>query len=100
MDIRLQGENGLELTKKIKARYSEIVVVILTSYDLPEYRQASEVCGASQFFSKDSSSREEILAVVESIVSQMGVGSNPKEISSSQHSAFNHFFALAPLPES
>ena len=41
MDIRLPGESGLELTKKVKANHPEIVVVILTSYDLPEYRQAA-----------------------------------------------------------
>ncbi len=35
MDIRLPGENGLELTKKIKMNYPDIIVVILTSYDLP-----------------------------------------------------------------
>ena len=40
MDIRLPGENGLELTKKIKKNYPDIIIVILTSYDLPEYRQA------------------------------------------------------------
>ena len=33
MDIRLPGENGLEVTKKIKARYPEIIVFVLTSYD-------------------------------------------------------------------
>ncbi len=40
MDIRLPGENGLELTKKIKKNYPDIIIIILTSYDLPEYRQA------------------------------------------------------------
>src|SRR5512147_1892023 len=40
MDVRLPGENGLELTRRIKKDHSEITVVILTSYDLPEYREA------------------------------------------------------------
>ncbi len=34
MDLRLPGENGLELTQKVKARYPNIIVVILTGYDL------------------------------------------------------------------
>ncbi len=38
MDIGLPGENGLELTKHIKVRYPNIIVIILTGYDLPEYR--------------------------------------------------------------
>jgi CheY-like chemotaxis protein len=68
MDIRLPGENGLELTKKVKARYPNIIVIILTGYDLPEYRESS--CQyADYFFSKDSSTSENIFTLVESILS-------------------------------
>jgi len=66
MDIKLPGENGLELTKKVKATYQGITIIILTSYDLPEYRQAAEEFGADYFVSKGSSTREEILALVRS----------------------------------
>jgi len=66
MDIRLPGENGLQLTQKIKARYPKIIVIILTGYDLPEYREASSQY-ADYFFSKDSSTRESIFRLVESI---------------------------------
>jgi DNA-binding NarL/FixJ family response regulator len=55
MDIRLPGENGLELTKKIKENYPEITVVIVTSYDLPEYRQAARESMADFFVPKGSS---------------------------------------------
>jgi len=54
MDLRLPGENGLKLTKKIKAKYPDIIVVIITNYDLPEYREAAYQCGADHFLSKDS----------------------------------------------
>jgi DNA-binding NarL/FixJ family response regulator len=54
MDLRLPGENGLELTKKIKAKYPDIIVVMITNYDLPEYREAAYQCGADHFLSKDS----------------------------------------------
>ena len=67
MDFRLPGENGLELTKKIKARYPNIVVVILTVYDLPEYQGASWLY-ADYFFSKNSSTMENIFTLVESIL--------------------------------
>ena len=66
MDIRLPGENGLELTKKVKARYPGIIVIILTGYDLPEYREASSQY-ADYFFPKDSSTTENIFTLVESI---------------------------------
>src|SRR4030042_6783732 len=58
MDIRLPGENGLELARKIKMNYPEITVVILTSYDLPEYRQAARQSQADHFVSKDSANQE------------------------------------------
>ncbi len=66
MDIRLPGENGLEVTRKIKASYPGIVVIILTGFDLPEYRQASSPY-ADYFFSKDSSTTDSIFTLVESI---------------------------------
>jgi len=72
IDIRLPGENGLELTKKIKTRYPKIIIIILTSYDLPEYREAAYQYGANYFLSKGSSGREEILSLVESILSDLG----------------------------
>jgi len=54
MDVRLPGESGLELTKKIKAQYPNIIVVIVTNYDLPEYRKAAYESKADHFISKDS----------------------------------------------
>ena len=67
MDIRLPGESGLELVKKIKRDHPEIVVVILTSYDLPEYRQAAEQSKANHFMTKDSPTQR-FLTLVESIL--------------------------------
>ncbi len=68
MDIRLPGESGLELTLKVKARYPDVVVIIMTSYDTPEYREAAVQAKANYFLSKGSSSKEGILKLVESIL--------------------------------
>ena len=54
MDIRLPGENGLELTKKIKTTHPNIIIFILTTYDIPEYQRAASQCGADRFLSKSS----------------------------------------------
>jgi DNA-binding NarL/FixJ family response regulator len=67
MDIRLPGENGLSLARKIKTRYPNITVVILTSYDLPEYRQAARDSQADLFVTKDSLTQE-FLAQIQSIL--------------------------------
>jgi CheY-like chemotaxis protein len=68
MDIQLPGENGLELTKKIKARYPHILIVVITTYDIPEYREAAFQYGANRFIPKDSLNWREIEAVVESLM--------------------------------
>ncbi len=67
MDLRLPGENGLEVTKKVKAQNPNIIVVILTSYDLPEYREASWQ-HADYFLAKESSTMENIFTLIESVL--------------------------------
>ena len=70
MDIKLPGENGLSLTRKIKIDHPDVVVVILTSYDLPEYREAAFQYHANYFITKASLSNE-IVEVVESALSNL-----------------------------
>ena len=68
MDIKLPGENGLQLTAKIKAKYPNVTVIILTSYDTQEYREAATQAKANYFLSKGSSTRESILTLIKSIL--------------------------------
>ena len=68
MDVKLPGENGLEITKKTKDSKFDGLIIILTSHDLPEYREAAKSCGADYFISKGSSTAEEILTLVDSIL--------------------------------
>ena len=52
MDIQLPVKNGLDVTKKIKRVYDDIVIVILSSNGQPEYRQQAFLSGADCFLSK------------------------------------------------
>jgi len=72
MDINLPGENGMVLTQKIKIRYPNIIITLLTGWDLPEYREASIQCKADYFLFKGSVTQEEIFAPVESVLSPSG----------------------------
>jgi DNA-binding NarL/FixJ family response regulator len=74
MDIGLPGENGLELTRRIKSKYPEITIVILTSYDSLEYREAAMRVNANFFLPKGSSTSEDVCRLVESIL--LGEGFN------------------------
>jgi DNA-binding NarL/FixJ family response regulator len=72
MDVTLPGENGLELTKKIKADYPGVIIIILTSHDSPEYRQAAIRYKANYFLSKGSIATDEIFKLVKSIILEKG----------------------------
>ena len=75
-DIKLPGESGLELTKKIKTQYPNIFIIILTAYDIPEYREAAYQYNANYFLSKGSTSKEDILTLVDSILSDRRIDHN------------------------
>ena len=67
MDIKLPGQSGLEVTRRIKALHPDVKVIMLTSYDFPEYREAARASGAYGFLSKGSSTAEEIQDLVEGL---------------------------------
>jgi DNA-binding NarL/FixJ family response regulator len=79
MDIGLPGENGLELTRKIKADYPDVIVIILTTHDSPEYREAASRYKADYFFSKDAIINDGIFTLVKSILQGKGFGADGSE---------------------
>ncbi len=76
MDIQLPGQNGLELTETIKKLYPGIIIIILTDYDIPEYRDAAVRFKADHFFSKDSMTVGGVIALVKSMLSEKGFNEN------------------------
>ena len=79
-DINLPDGNGLELSRTLRLRHPTISILILTSYDLPEYRQAALANGANYFFPKDSN-HEVLLSMVESELGHDPTGSIPPMMS-------------------
>jgi two-component system response regulator YesN len=67
LDICLPGLNGLQLAQGIKKDFPNIRIAMLTSYDLPEYRQAASKDGADRFFVKDSLDWKEVEEFIQSI---------------------------------
>jgi DNA-binding NarL/FixJ family response regulator len=76
VDIRLPGESGLDFTRKIKSTHPNIPVIILTSYDLPEYREAAKEHRVDHFLSKGTATKENILEMVKSILTKRGFDLN------------------------
>lgn len=73
MDIRLPGESGLELTKRIKESHPHIAIIILTDYDLPEYREAARNGGADAFVPKGALNLTDIGTLIDSIFPGRGL---------------------------
>ncbi len=76
VDVKLSDENGLELGRKVKERYPNIVLILLGSHDLPEYRKAACVSGADYFISKDSPLKE-YCTLIEEALSDLEKRSSP-----------------------
>lgn len=71
LEIHLPAETGLDLATRIKAHHPDIIIVILTSDDLPEYKTAAEKSGAEHMVPKDDWTGEDMIALVQSIVSDL-----------------------------
>jgi len=71
LEIHLPAETGLDLASRIKADHPDIIIVILTSYDLPEYKIAVEQSGVEHMVPKDDWTGEDMIALVQSILSDL-----------------------------
>ena len=72
MDIQLPGINGIELTRMIKSRNPEAIIIILSNHDVTEYREAAYRNGADYYVSKDSPVGDLFFLVERIIGNQVG----------------------------
>jgi len=77
VDLRLPDGDGLDFTRSIRAAGNKSVLIVLTSHDLPEYREAAFNSGADHFMVKGSVEMNDIFAVVESILASRS-GKRPR----------------------
>lgn len=64
MDINLPGVNGLTLSKIIKKNHPDLPIIILTAYDLAEYREAVLGFGADEYIVKTAINCRQIEGLV------------------------------------
>jgi DNA-binding NarL/FixJ family response regulator len=72
LDSCLQGENSMELTRKIKALSPKAILIVLDFFGFPEYRDAASSSGADYFLDINSLVLHEISALVKSILLERG----------------------------
>ena len=54
MDVRMPGTNGISATRQLKNEMPALKVIMLTIFDLQEYRDAAMASGASGYVIKKS----------------------------------------------
>ena len=80
LDLHLPGTSGLELAKKLREDHPDMIIIILTSYDLEEYRNAAQKSGANHFFSKGTTTVKELLTVIHKFLSKSGLALDPSNL--------------------
>jgi len=68
VDVALPGISGLELCRRLRRRFPEMKVVLISMFDEPEWKAEAARAGASAYLLKDMPA-EEILAALRRVAS-------------------------------
>ncbi|UCD77758.1 MAG: response regulator transcription factor [Desulfobacterales bacterium] len=79
LEIHLPSESGLDLARQIKTDHPDIIIIILTSYDLPEYQTAAEESGIEHLVPKDHWTGEDIIDLVHTILSDLDINDQNRQ---------------------
>ena len=63
MDVRMPGMNGITATRLLKVQQPDLRVIVLSVYDLKEYKDAALASGASAYVIKKGMIEELIPAI-------------------------------------
>ena len=73
LEIHLPNQRGLDLARRIKIDRPDVIIVLLTSYDLPEYQTAAEESGIDHLVPKDEWTGLDMIDLVQSILSDLDI---------------------------
>ena len=73
LEIHLPARSGLDLARRIKSDHPDTIIVILTSYDLPEYQTAAEESGVEHLVPKDDWTGVDMIDLVQLILSDQDI---------------------------
>ncbi len=111
LDIRMEGDDGLDALQALKGEHPQMIVVLLTTYDDPAYLARAVAGGAAGYLLKGIR-RKELLAALRSVVGgEMLLG--PEDLARSlrevrardaaaaagQRTEFSPNISLSPLSE-
>lgn len=67
LDIKMPGENGVEVLKKLKKISPSVIVIVLTNYPYTQYRAKCFENGADYFFDK-SEEYSKVIDVLDDLI--------------------------------
>lgn len=71
MDVRMGDMNGLNATQRLKDELPGVGIIILSKYDLHEYREAAKIRGASGYVVK-MNMVEELVPTIQRVMGDQG----------------------------
>lgn len=69
MDVRMGGMNGLNATQHLRDELPDLAIIILSKYDLLEYREAAKLRGANGYVVK-MNMIEELLPTIQQVMAE------------------------------
>jgi CheY-like chemotaxis protein len=73
LEIHLPAQSGLDLARRIKIERPDTIIVILTSYNLPEYQTAAEESGIAHLVARDEWTGADMVDLVRLILSDQDI---------------------------
>jgi DNA-binding NarL/FixJ family response regulator len=69
MDVRMPGTSGINATRQLKEEMPEVQVIIVSRFDVEEYKEAAMASGASAYVIKKSLVEELVPAIRRVVIS-------------------------------
>ena len=76
LEIHLPAQSGLDLARRIKIERPETIIVILTSYNLPEYQTAAQESGVEHLVPKDDWTGLDMIDLVQVVLANQDIDGN------------------------
>ncbi len=69
LDVRMGGMNGLNATQRLRDELPDVAIIILSKYDLHEYREAARIRGANGYVVK-MNMVEDLLPTIQQVMAE------------------------------
>jgi DNA-binding NarL/FixJ family response regulator len=73
LEIHLPSDSGLDVARQVKRDRPDTIIILLTSYDSPEYRTAARQSGIEHLVPKDDWTGEDIIELVQTILAHLHI---------------------------